>query len=641
MAGTLVHRGPDDAGVWTDASAGIALAHRRLSIIDLSASGHQPMHSACGRYVISFNGEIYNFKELRSELEHAGHAFHGHSDTEVLLAAVSQWGVAGATPRLNGMFAIALWDRLDQALYLIRDRFGEKPLYYSWNGNTVTFASELKALHAGSSSLRRDIDRQALAQFLRLGYIPAPQSIYEGVYKLPPACMLVVHGVRARKVETFSPAPVLRASADRVSPVYYWSPIEAATSALFGNRGEGASGSIEELERLLRDAVRLRMASDVPLGAFLSGGIDSSLVVALMQSQSSETVKTFAVGFPAAGYDETEHAAAVAQHLGTQHTALHVTSNDALSLVPALPEIYDEPFADASQIPTVLISRLARQQVTVALSGDGGDELFGGYNRYQWCPAVWNATRHLPRPVRHATASLLQRVPRVFWDTMFAALARLLPRQFTVQAAAAKVQKFAWAAGADDDHELYQRVITQWREPEDVVMGISAITSSATSPMWSALPGYVNRMMLMDAITYLPDDILVKVDRASMSSSLEVRAPYLDHRVYEHAWRLPAELKVSGSGSKQALRRILYRHVPSRFFERPKSGFAVPLHEWLRGPLRDWAESLLSESRLRKDGFFRPECVRKVWLEHVNGKRDWQQPIWTILMFQAWWQARA
>ena len=375
MADTLVHRGPDDAGVWTDASAGIALAHRRLSIIDLSASGHQPMLSTRGRYVVSFNGEIYNFKELRRELDQAGHRFRGHSDTEVLLAAISQWGVDRAVSRLNGMFAIALWDRTERVLYLVRDRLGEKPLYYSWNGQTVMFASELKALRAGPG-LHRDINRQALALFLKFGYIPAPHSIYEGVFKLPPACMLVVRGTQAKPAEMFSPVPVAHASAGRVSPVYYWSPIDAASSGLSRSAGKDTSGSAEGLEQLLRDAVRLRMASDVPLGAFLSGGIDSSLVVALMQSQTSEPVKTFTIGFPATGYDEAEHAAAVARRLGTQHTQLYVTPEDALSLIPALPEIYDEPFADASQIPTVLISRLAKRQVTVALSGDGGDELF-------------------------------------------------------------------------------------------------------------------------------------------------------------------------------------------------------------------------------------------------------------------------
>ena len=624
MADALMHRGPDDNGVWIDTQSGIALSHRRLSILDLSAQGHQPMLSVSGRYVVAFNGEIYNFAELRHELEReAGAGWRGHSDTEVMLAAFEHWGVLQALQRFVGMFAIALWDSREHVLHLARDRMGEKPLYYGWAGDTLLFGSELKALRA-HPGFRINIDRDALALYLRYGCVPAPHSIYAGIEKLQPGSVLSLN--RDAFLSKRCPA---------VQP--YW---DLATVASDGARhsDEPDSGQlVDELDGALRGAVAAQMVADVPLGAFLSGGVDSSTVVALMQAQSNRPVRTFTIGFAEAEYNEAEHAKRVASHLGTDHTELYVSPQDALEVVPKLADIYDEPFADSSQIPTFLVSQLARRHVTVALSGDGGDELFGGYNRHRWGKTIRRQLGWMPMVLRGHLAAILQRRSAENWDAMFDRFSWAVPARFSYKAPGDKLHKLARLMTASSDEELYHRMVSFW--PDGIAVRNTGYPVPAgwiehdAPPALRTLP---ERMMYFDTLGYLPDDILVKVDRAAMSTSLETRIPMLDHRVAEFAWRLPVRYRVGGREGKWLLRRVLDRYVPRELIERPKQGFGIPLDSWLRGPLRDWAEAHLDERRLAAQGFFDPGPIRQRWKEHLSGAHNWQHHLWMVLMFQSW-----
>jgi len=620
MGDALAHRGPDDSGVWVDRDCGIALAHRRLSIVDLTPEGHQPMLSASGRYVISFNGEIYNYRDVRSELTTANAAppWRGHSDTEVLLAAIDHWGLDSTLVRLVGMFAFALWDRQERELHLVRDRIGEKPLYYGWANRMFAFGSELKALRA-LPHWRPEIDRAALARYTQLGCVPAPHSIYQGIRKLPPASLVTItmQDLNARAC----PNPRAYWSLKRVAEL-------GAREPFTGDDREAAA----QLDAVLRQAVGRQMVADVPLGAFLSGGVDSSTVVALMQAQSARPVKTFSIGFPEAAYDEAPYAAAVAHHLGTDHTELYVSPEQAMGVIPRLPEIYDEPFGDSSQIPTFLVSQLARRHVTVSLSGDGGDELFGGYNRYFWGRDIWRSTGWMPKALRRALARGLTCIAPQSWDMLFARCAPLLPRAFRVPSPGDKLQKLARVLAVADPYALYAALVSHWQD-NGLVRGADAMPVAHATPSFSDVRA---RMMYRDAMEYLPDDILAKVDRASMAVSLESRVPFLDHSVAEFAWRLPLAMKMRNNQGKWLLRQVLYRYVPRALIERSKMGFSIPLDTWLRGPLRDWAEALLDEAALEQQGYFDPQPIRTKWREHLSGTRNWQHPLWVILMFQAW-----
>jgi len=624
MADRLAHRGPDDSGVWVDAAVGVALGHRRLSILDLSPLGHQPMHSTSGRYVIVFNGEIYNYLDLRHELEQVGGiTWRGHSDTEVMLAAVEAWGVKAALQRFIGMFAFALWDRRERTLFLARDRLGEKPLYYGWSGGVFLFGSELKALRA-HPAFTAAINRDALTLFLRHSYIPVPYSIYQGIAKLPPATFATLTW------------PALARHADPAIE-WYWSFREVAEAGIAHPLPVDETAAVGELDALLRDAVARQMVADVPLGVFLSGGVDSSTIVALMQAQSSRPVKTFTIGFHEAGYNEAEYAQAVARHLGTDHTELYVTPQQAQAVIPHLPQLYDEPFADSSQIPTVLVSQLARTQVTVSLSGDAGDELFGGYNRYFLVERIWNSLSRLPPSLRTGMARLLLSIPTPWLDRVLNALRPVLPQALRYPQAGDKVHKLAELLTLPNAEHLYRRLVSFWDQPEALVIGGQEPATVLTdASQWANLPNFIQHMMYLDTLTYLPDDILVKVDRAAMSVGLESRVPFLDHRVVEWAWRVPLHMKIRNGQGKWLLRQVLYRYVPKELIERPKQGFGIPIDRWLRGPLRDWAEALLDESRLRREGFFNPQPIRIKWAEHLAGTRNWQYHLWSVLMFQAW-----
>jgi asparagine synthase (glutamine-hydrolysing) len=625
MAGALIHRGPDDQGVWSEATAGIALTHRRLSILDLSATGHQPMRSSSGRYVIAFNGEIYNWQALREALdkEDGAPAWRGRSDTEVMLACFERWGIASSLRRFVGMFAFALWDREQRALHLARDRMGEKPLYYGWTGGVFLFGSELKALRA-HPRFTASLDPAAVELYLRYACVPAPCSIYAGIFKLLPGTLL-----------TFSAEQLARGGEGAAAS--YWSLSAIATEGTRQPFNGSAEEAAQVLERLLRAAVAGQMIADVPLGAFLSGGVDSSTVVALMQAQSASRVKTFTIGFTEQAYNEAGHARAVASHLGTEHTELLVTPQQALNVVPDLPAMYDEPFGDSSQIPTHLVARLARAHVTVSLSGDGGDELFGGYNRYTWGRRLRRYAGWLPQRGRQAMADAITRISPSTWDAWYARVLPLMPKAMRHTAAGDKLHKLAGLLGAGGDSELYQQLVSLWQAEAWPARADGAIPSVwAGCPVPSALSSLPERMMYLDALGYLPDDILVKVDRAAMAVGLETRIPLLDHRLVEFAWRLPLRLRMHGGKSKWLLRQVLYRHVPRELIERPKKGFGIPIDAWLRGPLRDWAESLLSEEALSASGLLNPAPIRRKWLEHQSGARNWQHPLWVILMLQAW-----
>lgn len=619
MADAIFHRGPDDGDVWVDAAARVALAHRRLSILDLSPAGHQPMQSACGRYVVGYNGEIYNWAELRSELEAAGKApaWRGHSDTEVLLAGIAAWGIEATLRRARGMFALALWDRAEKTLTLARDRIGEKPLYYGHVGDDFAFGSELKALRALPAA-RFDTDPGALALMLRYGYVPAPYSIYRGICKLPPGTLL-------------------RVTADGRfgEPEPWWRFAAVAHEGAANRRAVGDGEAVDALEAVLGAAIGEQMVADVPLGALLSGGLDSSTVVALMQARSTRPVRTFTIGFAEGDYDEGAHAKAVARYLGTEHTELHVTPEQARDIIPRLPEIYDEPFADSSQIPTALVCALTRQHVTVCLSGDAGDELFAGYNRYFWATSLWRRLGRVPPGLRRALAGGLSAVPAGSWNGVFGALGPLMPARLRVSNPGDKLHKLAEVIGAPSPEALYRELVSQWRGPLPLRGATEPPTLVADSARWPALPGFAERMMAVDTLSYLPDDILVKVDRAAMAASLETRVPFLDARVIDFAWRLPFQQKVRDGQGKWLLRQLLYRHVPRELVERPKQGFGVPIEHWLRGPLRDWAEDLLSPEALAADGLLDPAPVRAMWQRHLSG-RNVQYGLWNVLMYQAW-----
>jgi asparagine synthase (glutamine-hydrolysing) len=622
MNACLRHRGPDRADSWTDPDARVALAFNRLAILDLSPAGDQPMHSANGRYVIVFNGEVYNHRELRDELAAADRApaWRGHSDTESLLAAIEAWGLRGALDRSTGMFAFALWDRQERTLSLARDRLGEKPLYYGRQrpGGPLLFGSELKAL-AQHPAFDGEVDRAALTLLLRYGTIPAPFSIYRGIAKLPPATVLTLRE---------GAEPVIEA---------YWSGAAAAERGVADPLQLGPDQAVDALEALLERSVGRQMVADVPLGAFLSGGVDSSSIVALMQKLSARPVKTFTIGFREHGYDEAEHAAAVARHLGTDHTELYVTAEEARAVIPRLPEIYDEPFADSSQIPTHLVAALARRSVTVALSGDGGDELFAGYDRYRMTAQLWRGMSAVPRPLRTAAGRALTRISPAAWDRLGHATRSLVPSSLRVDRLGDKIHKGAPLLGSASAAQLYTGMLSAWNDPGAVVIGGSE--PEAPCPRLDNL-GAVERMMALDLLGYLPDDILAKVDRAAMAVSLETRVPFLDHHLVEFAWRLPLALKLRGGTTKWILRELLYRHVPRSLIERPKMGFGVPIGRWLRGPLRDWAEALLDRRQLEQQGFFRPEPIRHLWEAHLLGKVDAQNRLWPVLMFQSWREAR-
>lgn len=647
MADTLAHRGPDGEGVWVDADAGVALAHRRLAIVDLSPTGHQPMASADGRIVITYNGELYNRAELAAEL---AMPFRGTSDTEVLVEAIARFGIEGALERTNGMFAFAAFDRATRTLHLARDRLGIKPLYYTRQGTVFAFASELRPLRA-LPDLTFPLDLSAVAALLAYGCVPAPRTIYATVRKLAP-------GER------------LKASVQGLQRERYWDVAAVAMDGQRRARAQPMDQIDEEFEALLTDAVRRQMVSDVPLGAFLSGGVDSSTVVALMQRAANRPVKTFSVGFYETAFNEADHARAVASHLGTDHTELVLSAKEALALVPRLPEIYDEPFADSSQLPTLLVSQLARRHVTVALSGDGGDEVFGGYTRYQAVPRLWGVLAAVPRSVRRGVRRLLECTRAEFWD----ALATPVPRRLKPAHFGDRLLKGVRLLDAEDPLDMYRRLTLQWPDPELVVgcrFESCRPASADGNRLWAAPlceeaeTGYgaaggegedgwnpfapvgcrddldvVARLRLLDMCGYLPDDILTKVDRASMAVGLEVRVPLLDHRVVEFAWRLPADQLISRGQGKRPLRAVLARYVPPELTERPKKGFGVPIAEWLRGPLREWAEDLLSPVALAADGIFAPGPIRARWREHLSGRRNWHYALWPVLQFQAWRRSR-
>ncbi len=622
MTDALVHRGPDASGYWYEEGCGVGLGHRRLSILDLSESGQQPMQSHSGRYTIVFNGEVYNFERLRKTLVAHGHVFRSHSDTEVILAAFDQWGIDASLPKFIGMFAFAVWDAQERQLVLARDRLGKKPLYYGFVGGGFVFGSELRAL-LEFPGWQPTVNRPALTLYMRHNCVPAPWSIYEGVNKLPAAHIVRV-GVR-------SDGPC------QLSLDSYWSAAQQQASAISAPFRGSLEEATDELDGLLGDAVGLRMVSDVALGAFLSGGIDSSLIVSLMQAQAKAPVRTFTIGFNERGYDEAAQAKAVVRHLGTDHTELYVSPGDALAVIPKLPGIYDEPFSDSSQIPTYLVCQMARRNVTVALSGDGGDEGFCGYNRYVWWRKIWGKTSHLPQWLLQLSARGIQSISAETLDKVMTAIYPLLPQSLRVSAPGDRLHRLAAVLAIHDPQALYRQLVSHWSAPQQVVLNAEEPTTILNETV--QLDGnddFLNRMMLLDTLTYLPDDILTKVDRASMAVGLEVRAPLLDHRVIEFAWSLPLEMKLRGRNGKAVLKNLLYRYMPRELVDRPKTGFGVPLDYWLRGPLRDWAESLLAPERLRREGYFAVEPIQKAWREHLSGKRQWHYHIWDVLMFQAW-----
>lgn len=637
MADQLVHRGPDAGGVWAEES--VALSHRRLAIVDLSQAGAQPMHSVCGRFVIAFNGEIYNHLDLRRDLAAAGAApdWRGHSDTETLLAGIAHWGLDETLRRSAGMFAIALWDRRARRLSLARDRIGEKPLYWGWAGRDLVFGSELKALRQ-HPDFPLDVCRQALAQYLRFAYVPAPRSIHPGVYKLEPGCILTIDGA----VPQAAPKDPLRPgeSHGSMSIRRYWSlneMIESGARSRFATEAE----ALATVDQALRRAVSRQMIADVPLGAFLSGGIDSSLIVALMQAQSSRPVRTFTVGFENPAFNEAPFAAAVARHLGTDHTELTVTETEAREVIPLLPEMYDEPFADSSQIPTHLVCRAARSNVTVALSGDAGDELFGGYNRYFLGPGIWRKLSVMPFFFRRAVAKTVLAIPPTGWDRLGGYYNLTRRNGAGIASLGDKAHRVAARMHAVRDvDDLHRSMVSFWTEPLALISN-QPLGMEPSCLLDDALPAALEddasgRMMAQDMRTYLPDDILCKVDRAAMAVGLETRVPFLDPDVLLASAKLPLQMKIRDGQGKWALRQILYQHVPQDLIERPKTGFSIPIGGWLRGPLRDWAEDLLSEENLRRDGLIEPAPVRQAWAEHLSCRQDWSHRLWIILMLMAW-----
>jgi asparagine synthase (glutamine-hydrolysing) len=619
MTDSIRYRGPDAEGAWFDEQLRVGFGHRRLSIVDLSEAGSQPMISASARYVITYNGEIYNHVAIREELVRAqpGIVFRGHSDTEVMLAAFETWGIERSLQKFNGMFAFALLDRAERRLHLARDRIGEKPLYYAQFGRTFVFASELKAMKQ-HSSWSASIDRASLASYLRYGYVTAPRSIYAGVHKLLPGGWLTVELSNSESVPT--------------SLRQYWSADEVVARGARERLAVSDAEAVTQLSELLHDAVGMRMVADVPLGAFLSGGIDSSTVVGIMQKLSPTPVKTFAIGFGEARFNEAESARAVAKHLGTEHTELYVTPREALDVIPQLPHMYDEPFADASQIPTYLVAKLARRHVTVSLSGDGGDELFCGYDRYQIAPNIWRGLERSPVWLRRATAAGIRAMPIGLWN----GLGALLPARLSAGRMGDRMLKLADRFSLESFASIYDSLLALWQKPEMALAGAGSSGRLVAPIEFEPMANQYEQMMALDLDMYLPDDILVKVDRASMAVSLEARVPLLDHRLIEFAWRLPLHMKRRDGIFKWLLRQVLYTLVPRELVDRPKQGFSVPIEHWLRGELREWATDLLNEQSLKRAGFLDPQTVPILLQEHLSGRRSWTSQLWTALMFQAW-----
>ncbi|VAX07262.1 Asparagine synthetase [glutamine-hydrolyzing] [hydrothermal vent metagenome] len=625
MVKKLHHRGPDDSGVWTKKEHGIVLGHARLSIQDLSSAGHQPMLSHCGRYTIIFNGEIYNHLSIRKDLDKTGDAanWRGHSDTETLLSAFTAWGVEKTLQQCSGMFALAIWDCNKKELILARDRLGEKPLYYGWQGDTFLFGSELKALRVHPAFLG-EINRNSICLLLRHNVISAPYSIYHDIYKLEPGSMLVLkYGERK---PTITP---------------YWSIREIVQSGCKKPFSGNVNDAILKLEGVMSRSVQEQMISDVPLGAFLSGGVDSSIIVALMQTQSTLPVNTFSIGFNEKYYNEAVHAKDVAEYLGTNHTELYLDTNDLLDVIPKLPSIYDEPFADSSQLPTYLVSSMAKQHVTVALTGDGGDELFGGYNRHFLAKKIWNKIKFLPLTTRNIISRAMMLISPQGWNLLYKVISSILPARAHFNLPEDKIRKLADILSVDTPEAMYMNLVSHWKKPDDLVHdAINTSTVLNDTSKWAELSDIGQQMMYLDTVSYLPDDILTKVDRAAMSVSLETRVPMLDHRVVEFAWKLPLDMKIRNGEGKWLLKQLLYKYVPKTLIDRPKMGFGVPIDSWLRGPLKDWAESLLNESRLRHEGYFEPAPIRAKWEEHLSGKRNWQYHLWDVLMFQQWLESQ-
>jgi asparagine synthase (glutamine-hydrolysing) len=615
MALAIQKRGPDSFGVWADEKEQLAFGHRRLAIVDLSEAGHQPMFSHSGRWVIIYNGEIYNTDELRKELIDEGCQFRSHSDTEVIVEACERWGVEKTCTRLIGMFAFACWEVQEKRLFLARDRLGIKPLYWGFHQGIFFFGSQLKSF-SSHPVWQPVLNKKALCAYFRFNYVPAPLSIFEGIQKLSPGVILSID------------------KSKNISQTQFWDLKKVVALGRKNRLVQPDVTLIDELDNLLSDAVKRRMVADVPLGAFLSGGIDSSIVVALMQKNSLQPIKTFSIGFHEDAYNEAQYAAKVAQYLKTDHHELYLTAKDAIDIIPSIPDWCDEPFADVSQIPTFLVSKLARQQVTISLSGDGGDELFAGYHRYFWGQKIWQKIKHFPFWLRCLSAGAIQQFPPNTWDAM----SHFMPKKLNVPLLGDKAHKLATILRSPDEYAFYQSLVSQWEQPAKLVLGSEEpILSPWDSGQFSNNPqSFVETMQMMDMLTYLPDDILAKIDRASMAVGLEARVPLLDHRVVELSWQLPLDVKIRQGQGKWILRQVLNRYVPQDLVGRPKMGFGVPIGEWLRGPLREWATHLLSSQQLKADGILNENLVRKKWEEHISGKRNWQYPLWGVLMFQAW-----
>ena len=626
MVDSISHRGPDDDGFWIDEKSRVAIGHRRLSVQDLSFAGHQPMCSSSGRYVIAFNGEIYNHLNLRERLDiesDNSKKWVGHSDTETLLSCFEAWGVEATLKEISGMFAIALYDTKHNVFYLIRDRMGEKPLYYGWSGNVFLFGSELKSIKA-FQGFSVEVDRNALALYLKYDYIPTPYSIYKDIKKLPQGSYFKI-SMDDNGWSQKCPFIIKR----------YWFMEDVAKSGKEENKYIGfEKDAIQKLDDLLSKSVKQQMISDVPLGAFLSGGIDSSVVVALMQKHSDRKVKTFTIGFKEKNYNEAEYAKKVALHLGTDHTELYITPEQAMDVISRLPKIYDEPFSDSSQLPTFLVSEMARKHVTVSLSGDGGDELFGGYGRYFMANKIWLKIEKIPLTIRKLISKGITLLSPKIWDYLINSAFKFMPSRFRMSHPGDKIYKLSKMLTANNINDIYEGLVTHWNNPFEVVLGSKERNSESNKDIY-----FINsedEMMFLDSISYLPDDILVKVDRAAMSVSLETRAPFLDKDVVEFAWQLPLNMKIRDSKGKWILRKVLDGYIPNKLVDRPKMGFGVPIDSWLRGPLREWAEDLLSEQRLKHDGYFNVEAIRQKWNEHLSGNRNWQYHLWSVLMFQIW-----